>query len=111
MRALEHGLPRVWICRSGICENACDVLSDCMPFVSVHSAFALLQIHWIGWQVPVNDGVAIMVEIQPFLANGGSCQNERPKGRVKSRSDQVLSIDFLVFCFNVFTEARRESRT
>lgn len=85
MRCVEHAGP--WIaCLTfkRILKMPCDkVQPDCMVFVTVDAAFALLHVDRITRQVPVDDAVAIWMEIQPFLPDGCRRQNERLEGGVK----------------------------
>ena len=52
------------------------VLSNRMPFIAMDPAFALLQIHRVGGQVPMGDGVAIGVEVESFLTDRGGGENK-----------------------------------
>ena len=48
-----------------------NVLSHRVTFVAMHSPLPLLQIDRIGRKVPVDDDVAVRVEVQPLLPNLG----------------------------------------
>jgi hypothetical protein len=56
------------------------VLSDGMTLVAVDTAFPLLEVDRVGGQVSVHTGVAVAVEVEAFLADGGCCEHERPEG-------------------------------
>jgi hypothetical protein len=36
---------------------------------SIHAAFPLLKVHGIRRQIPMNDGVAVEMKVEPFLAD------------------------------------------
>ena len=64
----ERGCPRV----SSIGKGAGamlqrNVLADRVAFVAVDAAFALLEVDRIVWQIPVDDDVAIGVEVEALL--------------------------------------------
>ena len=65
------------------------VLADGVVLVPVHPPLALLHVHRVGRQVPVDDRVAVVVEVQPLLADRGSRQHERPERGVERISDVV----------------------
>ena len=46
-----------------------EVLAHCVSLVAVDPALALLQIHRIPWKIPVDDGMTIPMEVEPFLTN------------------------------------------
>src|SRR5450759_4858334 len=69
---VEHRSPWIdGISPEGGFTLACGyVLANGMSFVAMHAAFSLLQINRVGREVPVDHGVAILVEVQPFLTHG-----------------------------------------
>ena len=64
-----------------------DVLADRVPLVAVHPALTLLEIDGVAGQVPMHDGMAPPVEIDPLLPDGSRRQHERPERRVERRPD------------------------
>jgi hypothetical protein len=47
----------------------------------------LLEVDGVGGEVPVNDGVAVEVEVEAFLADGGGGEDERPEGGVEGGAE------------------------
>lgn len=47
--------------------DGCNVAPDGMSLVAVDATFALLEIDWIAWQVPVHQPMAPRVKVQSFL--------------------------------------------
>ena len=47
----------------------CDVSSNRVALVSVDPTFALLEVHRIGGQVPMDDRVAVLVEVEALLSH------------------------------------------
>jgi hypothetical protein len=56
-----------------------DVLADGVTFVPMNATLTLLEVDGIGREVPVDDCVAVKMEIETLLADRGRGQNERPK--------------------------------
>ncbi len=73
-------------------------------------ALALLHVHRVARQVPVDDRVAVGVEVQPFLADGRRGEDERPERRVEGRTDLVLAGDGAANVSLGLTEADRKMR-
>ena len=65
------------------------VLPDGVSVISVHTPFALFQVNRVGWEIPMNDGVTVPVEVKPFLPYRGRAQHEGPEGRVERCADVV----------------------
>jgi len=66
-----------------VCESRGEVLPDGVAFVTVDAPFALFKIDRVRWEVPVDDGVAVGVEVEPFLAYRSRSEHEWPEGRVE----------------------------
>ena len=69
--------------RDCVAEALGHVLPDRVSFVAVDPALTLFEVHGVRWQVPVDDRVAVLVEIEAFLADRCGREYERPEGRVK----------------------------
>ena len=41
-----------------------------MALIAVDPAFSLLKVNWIRREIPVDDGVAVVMEVEAFLADG-----------------------------------------
>jgi hypothetical protein len=69
---VEEPLPRVTtgILRLREPVPVGEIFPHGMSLVTVHAAFALLQVHGVRGQIPVDDRVAVRVEVQPFLPDG-----------------------------------------
>lgn len=52
------------------------IFSDRMPLIAKNPAFALLQVDRVGGQIPKGDEVAVGVEVESFLADGGGGENK-----------------------------------
>ena len=71
-------------CRHGRCPVlGRHVLAHRVPLVAVDAALALLEVDRVGGQVPVDDGVAVGVEVETLLPDRGGRQDERPERRVE----------------------------
>ena len=55
------------------------------------ASFALFQIHRITRKIPVNDRMAVGMEIQAFLADGSSRQNEWPEWRIEGGTHRFFA--------------------
>ena len=77
----EKGLPgiRVQVSRGIFLVVVSEILANRVTFIAVNSPLSLLKVDGIWRQVPVDDCMAIPVEIKPFLTDGGRHQYERPK--------------------------------
>ena len=80
----ERGFPRV----STIGERAGavlqrHVLADRVALVAVDPSLALLEVDRIVREIPVDDDVAVGVEVEPFLPDRRADQDERPIRRVE----------------------------
>lgn len=64
-----------------------DVAADGQTAIAIHSALALLEVHWVRRRVPVDDRAAPPVEVDPFLAHARSRQNPRPERAVECRTN------------------------
>ena len=54
-----------------------------MSLEAVNATFALLQIDWIAWKIPMVDTIAIGMKVQPFLADGCGGKNEGAEWRIE----------------------------
>ena len=75
----ERGFPRV----PTIGERAGPVLqrhvlADCVALIAVDPSFALLKVNRIGGEIPVDDDVAVGVEVEAFLPDRRADQDEWP---------------------------------
>ena len=72
-RNLKKGLPRIaapmHLGESSQTISFRNILSDRMAFVAMNPTFTLFEINGIGRQVPMDHGMAPIVEVQPFLTN------------------------------------------
>ena len=59
------------------------VLADRVAFVAVDAPFALLEVDRVVREVPVDDDVAVGVEVEALLPDRGADQDERPVRRVE----------------------------
>jgi hypothetical protein len=82
-----------------------NVLADRVALVAVNTAFTLLQIDRIGRKVPVDDGVAILMEVEAFLADRCRRQNERPERRVEGRPNGSRPLQHALFVGRVATKS------
>ena len=57
----------------------------------MYSALSLLQVDRVGGQIPVRDGVAVMMEIESFLTNRSGNHYERPEWRIERRAHPLLA--------------------
>ncbi len=55
-----------------------------MALIAVDPAFSLLKVNWIRREIPVDDRVAVVMEVEAFLADGCSREGEGPERRVES---------------------------
>ena len=71
-RTLEDGSPRIGLANSQafLTDLAGDVLAHRMSLVAVNAPLALLQVNGIAGKVPVDDSVAVGVEVEALLADG-----------------------------------------
>ena len=84
------GRPESVLTASGV-ECFCNVAANCMALVAMDSAFSLLEVDRVCGEVPVNDGMAVQVEIESFLANGCCGEDEGPKWRVEGCADKAAA--------------------
>ena len=71
---------------------------------------ALLQVHRVRRQVPVHDGMAVGMEVEPLLPHRGGGQDERPERRVESLAHPVDSLNRLAVLHPV-TQPQAEARS
>jgi hypothetical protein len=45
----------------------------------MNPSLSLLKVNRVGWEIPMHYGMAIKVEIQPFLPDRGRRQDEWPE--------------------------------
>ena len=69
-----------------------NLLSNNQSFETVDSPFSLLKVNWVAGKIPVDHLAAILVKIQPFLANRSGGENKRSERRVKILSDAGHSL-------------------
>ena len=67
------------------------VFSHSVPLVPVDAAFALLELDCVRRQVPVHDGVAVGVVVQPLMADGREREDEAPEGGVEGLAHLPLA--------------------
>ena len=77
---VEHRVPNVF----GRADHEtpgrrCDVLSNCVTLEAVNPAFPLLERYRVVWKIPVDEGVAVEVEVEALLPDRGSCHHEWPE--------------------------------
>ena len=82
--AVKYIFPAIRAIQS-FAELLCHLLTYCKALISVYSAFALFKIYWIGRKVPMYDLSAVVMEVQPLLPYGSSCEQERLEGRIERR--------------------------
>ena len=86
-RLCQHCLPRV----PGVSPESVDavagrqVLAYGVTHVTVHASFPLFEVDRVRWEVPMDDCVAVEVEIETLLADRGRGEHERPERRVERR--------------------------
>jgi hypothetical protein len=51
-----------------------------VSFVAVDSALTLFEVNGVRWQIPVDDRVAVLVEVEAFLTDRCGREDERPEG-------------------------------
>src|SRR4051794_9170594 len=75
----ERGFPRVPTIgeRAGAVLQG-HVLANRVALVAVNSTFALLEVDRVVRQVPVDDDVAVGVEVESLLPDRGADEDERP---------------------------------
>ena len=94
-------LPNVLFKRESSEFAVCQVLTDRVTEITVDPAFPLLQVDWIGWQIPVHDFSAVVVEVKPFLPDGCCCQHEWTEGGIEGASDVLSSLHGLLIDLSV----------
>ena len=75
----------------------------------MNSSLALFEVYRIGWQVPVDHGVAVGVEVQPLLANGRGNEHEWPERRVEGFSNVGGPGDLAPVLGPLITESKCEA--
>lgn len=90
-RNAKKGLPRIALLtgKSAQAVMSRDIFPYGMALVALDPALSLFKVHGVGWQIPVDDGMASGVEIQAFLADGGRGQHKGLKGRVEGVAHPV----------------------
>ena len=68
-----------------------DVAADGVALVPVHAALALLEVHGVAREIPVDEAVAPGVEVEPFLPDRGAGEHEGAEGTVEGGSDGILA--------------------
>src|SRR6516164_7576842 len=94
LSALKKAGPRICArrgCVPILADYARYVLPHRVAFVAMNAPFALLQIHRVTRKIPVNDSMAVGMEIQTFLADGSGCEHERPEGRVEGGTHRFFA--------------------
>ena len=64
-----------------------DVLADGVTLVAIDASLTLLEVDGVAREVPVDDGVAPPVEVDPLLTDRRRRQHKRPERRVEGRPD------------------------
>src|SRR5437879_358229 len=102
LRLLEEPLPRVAAVGEGTRhpESLREVSANCMALVAVDAPFALLEVDWIGRQVPMNHGVAVRMKVQAFLTDRSRSEHERPEWGVEGQAS-LIGTSLVVATFNL----------
>src|SRR5271167_4399674 len=94
LSVFEKAWPRVCPRRGRICvlrRQARHILSHRVALIAMNASFALLQVHGVAWQIPMNNRMAVGMEIQPFLADGSCRKDERPERRVEGGAHRFFA--------------------
>src|SRR5215216_884296 len=83
------------------------ILAHSVTLVPVNASFTLLEIDRIRRQIPVHNGMAVMMKIQTFLAHRCCCQYEGPKWRVERLAHLFCSSHFFHLCLFVAKTNRK----
>src|SRR5690606_12032397 len=78
----------------------CNILANSVPLKPMYSALSLFEVDGIRWQVPVRDGMAVVMEIKALLPDRGGNQHKRPEWRVERRPHAFLA------CTSLFAGGR-----
>jgi hypothetical protein len=82
--SIEEDAPRIRSTTEALRERLqSPPLRDVLPYrvslVAVYPSLPLFQIDGIGRQIPVIDGMAVGMEVEPLLPDGRRGEDERPK--------------------------------
>src|SRR5262245_58632289 len=76
----------------------------------MHSSFALLQVHRVRRQIPVNGRVAVGVKSESFLSQRRSSQDKWPEGGVERSANLVGTCRLGAVFGLLITETHHEAR-
>ena len=88
--------------------SAATFLRTACPLVSVNATFALLQVYGVRRKVPMDDRVAVSVEVKSFLADGRGREYKRPEWGVEGLTHLPLACSRLAVLTLLGAEAHGE---
>ena len=74
----------------------CKVAPHGVVLEAVHAPLPLLQINRVVRQVPVDDGMAVEVEVEALLTDRSAREHEWPERRIECFADAVNALDRLL---------------
>src|SRR5438105_1525391 len=95
---VEHVVPRIARAPCARTMGHCHVATYGMVEEADDSPFSLFKFNGTGWHIPMNQLMAVAVEIEPFLSHRRCDQDPRPERAVERLADDLRVDSGVLLC-------------